>query len=695
MLLVLDEGEHLKAERAHAALRRLVAQAPPNLRLVYLTNRALMLDRQTRVATLRGRHLNFSFAELRALFDQRHVSTSDDELIYTWTQGLPAAAALAATASADPRTRDRIVCSALRGDATPYISIYETLFDRLDADTRSLLMASSVIDPVSGELGEALTGDARARSALTELARTGIYFDAIPGCPDWYRHRYPSRNLLRARLGHERPYDVARLHSCAAGWFRSHGDLDHAIDSAVRGEDALLAYDLVRTRWTAAAIGDVDSGLDRITSIPCRRTLSPDFEALMAAGAIALDHGDCDPTSELAERIRQADPGSACSPEWELFALLLVLRVARDNADAPAVREQCDRLLEWTATNHLADSTNAQLQCLRQRALGEAALMEGDLDGAGDMLEHVYREATVAGLEEQTIAATASLAVVTALAGRVRQAGALIAELGDTSSISSSWSKGVGAVARGIHEYHADNPLAANAAASEARTLLRPGVHGDMVLPMLRARLKASIGDDVGAGRLRARSMAHATPRLVATVSEGLGLSLLAAVDAGFGSDPVLGAQHPYACARRSLRVAYASYDEQRFEEAWSSLDQSLGLVDRHCFHRIALDSGIDLRSMLRDYIAQAGTFTPLAWRLLQRLPAWRDGNATPAVETLTDRELAVLRHLPSMKSNQEIAAEMYFSVNTIKTHLKSIYRKLGVNRRRDAVEEARARSLL
>jgi LuxR family maltose regulon positive regulatory protein len=47
------------------------------------------------------------------------------------------------------------------------------------------------------------------------------------------------------------------------------------------------------------------------------------------------------------------------------------------------------------------------------------------------------------------------------------------------------------------------------------------------------------------------------------------------------------------------------------------------------------------------------------------------------------------------MKSNREIAAEMYFSVNTVKTHLKSVYRKLGVNRRRAAVEEARARSLL
>jgi LuxR family maltose regulon positive regulatory protein len=47
------------------------------------------------------------------------------------------------------------------------------------------------------------------------------------------------------------------------------------------------------------------------------------------------------------------------------------------------------------------------------------------------------------------------------------------------------------------------------------------------------------------------------------------------------------------------------------------------------------------------------------------------------------------------MMSNSEIAAEMYFSVNTVKTHLKSIYRKLEVTRRRQAVDRAHALSLI
>jgi LuxR family maltose regulon positive regulatory protein len=54
-----------------------------------------------------------------------------------------------------------------------------------------------------------------------------------------------------------------------------------------------------------------------------------------------------------------------------------------------------------------------------------------------------------------------------------------------------------------------------------------------------------------------------------------------------------------------------------------------------------------------------------------------------------------VLRFLPTMKSNHEIASELFVSVNTVKTHLKSIYRKLDVIDRRDAVRRGRELELL
>src|SRR5512135_2741604 len=67
----------------------------------------------------------------------------------------------------------------------------------------------------------------------------------------------------------------------------------------------------------------------------------------------------------------------------------------------------------------------------------------------------------------------------------------------------------------------------------------------------------------------------------------------------------------------------------------------------------------------------------------------------TPLGEPLTDRETAVLRYLPTLLTNTELAEQMYISVNTVKVHLKSLYRKLDVASRRQAVHRARELGLL
>jgi LuxR family maltose regulon positive regulatory protein len=77
-----------------------------------------------------------------------------------------------------------------------------------------------------------------------------------------------------------------------------------------------------------------------------------------------------------------------------------------------------------------------------------------------------------------------------------------------------------------------------------------------------------------------------------------------------------------------------------------------------------------------------------------------RGGEGSPAVavllaEPLSEREQAILRYLPTMMSNHEIAGELFVSVNTVKTHIKTIYRKLDVTSRRDAVVRARELRLI
>jgi LuxR family maltose regulon positive regulatory protein len=77
-------------------------------------------------------------------------------------------------------------------------------------------------------------------------------------------------------------------------------------------------------------------------------------------------------------------------------------------------------------------------------------------------------------------------------------------------------------------------------------------------------------------------------------------------------------------------------------------------------------------------------------------------GNSGPAapvgpevVQELSDREMEVLRHLAEMLSTAEIAATMFISVNTVRTHIRSILRKLAVSRRNQAVRRAKERGLL
>jgi LuxR family maltose regulon positive regulatory protein len=80
---------------------------------------------------------------------------------------------------------------------------------------------------------------------------------------------------------------------------------------------------------------------------------------------------------------------------------------------------------------------------------------------------------------------------------------------------------------------------------------------------------------------------------------------------------------------------------------------------------------------------------------LAGRAPAARPGDAEPLQEPLSDGELRVLRYLPTNLRAPEIAAELFVSLNTIRTHLRNIYAKLGVHSRTDAVKRARELGLL
>jgi ATP/maltotriose-dependent transcriptional regulator MalT len=110
---------------------------------------------------------------------------------------------------------------------------------------------------------------------------------------------------------------------------------------------------------------------------------------------------------------------------------------------------------------------------------------------------------------------------------------------------------------------------------------------------------------------------------------------------------------------------------------------------DRDGAHALLVEG----RSILERY-PDAGMFTELLERRERELSTrskLREGEHT---QELSPRELAVLRLLDDERSNREVGRILYVSPNTVKAHIKSIYRKLGISSRKEAAEQARARGL-
>ena len=129
-------------------------------------------------------------------------------------------------------------------------------------------------------------------------------------------------------------------------------------------------------------------------------------------------------------------------------------------------------------------------------------------------------------------------------------------------------------------------------------------------------------------------------------------------------------------------------------QAASEALDRALALAEREPFRDAFLLNGPAVRELL-ELQAQDGTAHPALLEVL--LDGVGQGPASGAVlaEPLTEREQRILRYLPTMLTNAEIGAEVFVSLNTVKTHLRSIYRKLDANGRADAVERARRLGLL
>jgi LuxR family transcriptional regulator, maltose regulon positive regulatory protein len=144
------------------------------------------------------------------------------------------------------------------------------------------------------------------------------------------------------------------------------------------------------------------------------------------------------------------------------------------------------------------------------------------------------------------------------------------------------------------------------------------------------------------------------------------------------------------------LLAAHAYHKLGNAPESVSSVEKALTLAerDRLIFPFAMTEASELVRQLQRHKTAHAALLFDIV-DVLEEAPARDDRLPTRAANVLSATELRVLRYLPTNLSRSDIARQLYVSVNTVNTHVRNIYSKLGAGSRTEAVDRARQLRLL
>jgi LuxR family maltose regulon positive regulatory protein len=222
---------------------------------------------------------------------------------------------------------------------------------------------------------------------------------------------------------------------------------------------------------------------------------------------------------------------------------------------------------------------------------------------------------------------------------------------------------------------------------AEARAMLAAGETAGAHILLARAHARL--------GRCPALEVREAEVALSREEPELARGALAGALDSQDTERPAIGLL-PATRLEAWLLQALSEQQDGEHEAAARALENALELAEQEQICGPFLTGGRATQQLLERH-AQRGTEHPALLEILLDGLGGRPGGNEAALlaAPLTDRELKILRYLPTMLSNAEIGAEIFVSLNTVKTHLRSIYRKLDASSRADAVQRARALDLL
>jgi LuxR family maltose regulon positive regulatory protein len=756
VVLVLDDLQDITDATLLEGLEFLVRHAPPQLRLVLATRADPPLPLQRlrlsgHLVQVRAADLAFTVGEVTELLatceDQPPLSKEDLALLQERTEGWAAGLRLAALSLKGQPDPHRFVTEFAGDDKSVADYLTREILDRQPKELRSFLLQTCIVDELSGDLADALTGGHGGESMLARLEQANGFVTMVGSRRSAYRYHQLFAELLRYELRREAPTHVGRLHRRASGWYAARGLTVRAIQQALMARDWRNAADLMAKHGPSLVLGGDAATLHELVGRLPAELVQPDPELTLLGAGDRIVRGD--PDAAAAHLVGASQQAESLGEERRgRFALLLAIvntALAWQIGDLDQVLVAGEEAL--ALQSRVANGGDAALRAITLSTVGAAALWAGHLDGAELHLREGLAVALRAGLASQQFACLSQLALVHVMRGELNEAlrcGTNAADIAADQTWSSSALGAGGHLALAWVHYYRDDLGAATRHADQAAAASGVGWQPmTLGVAILRARLQRARGDLAGSletvaavrrdltgwrgstslwhwlllteAELRSASgQSQSVSAIGKTLDERGPLAggeavVLARLHLAAG-DPESAAAALAPCldgsaaggfmivpAEVSLLDALASDALGDHDRAAMSLERALSLAEQAGLHRTFLDAGAPVRSLLARYHQRV----PTSWSYLDELLQASAESAqvtVPApklVEHLTEREHTVLRYLPSMMTYEEIATDLYVSLNTIKTHAYGIFRKLGVTGRRQAVRTARELHLL
>jgi LuxR family transcriptional regulator, maltose regulon positive regulatory protein len=747
LVLAVDDLHFVTSPGAIGDLEWFLQNVPPNLRLVVSTRsdplfRLQRLRVSGEMTEVRAADLAFTFDEASALLNALDLATPDVKLLLQRTEGWVTGLRFAQLSLEGHRDPHGFIAGFAGEDRAVSDYLISEVVDGQPPETLGFLLRTSIVERLTGSLADALTGTADGSHMLRELARRDTFVSATDDGNGWYRYHRLFADVLRAELHRRLPGEVRKLHGIAARWHARHGSPLDALRHGVAAADWELSAEVLGKHWLVFVMrGGAAALSELVEQIPAEAVRS-DAELALATAGLLLEQGDHEGADELLVRAYELAP-RLTEPRDRRFAVTstaTALYRARLRGDVEEALSAARIVLD----EHWDRAVAVDVRALTLANLGIAEFWAGRLAEGADHLQQAAGLAVECGNDFVLFLAESYGAAAHVREGRLRE-GWSRAHTAIQLAERRGWTQVAHAAMAyctlaTVHLWRGELIEAERFADRAAETLehTREPLLGPAVA-LARARLLILKGEALAALDLvRAASATEPLPPflrvstglLEAEVWLGLGEPARArrrieeigtedAPDAAVGLARLELATGEPGAAIRAVATFLADEREPILPfaraEAWAidaiardavhdedgalrALERALDLTEPRGYAGILARYGAPLRSLLRRRVAKGTAHRALAGQLLSTLdepPTGERTTATVLLEPLSERELAVLRFLPTMMSNAEIASEMFVSVNTVKTHLKHIYRKLDVAGRRDCVKRARELRLL